>query len=226
MVTGYTFQFAPVFAYWPELLTGVVYTILYCALGIVSGVVFGTLFARLATSRWFVLRAAVTAYVDVIRNTPLLVQLFFFYLGLPAIGLPLSPSVAAGVALVANTTSYTTEILRAGIAAVPRSNVEAGIALGFTPRQVFRYLVFLPALERVYPALTSQFILLMLATSILSVIGAEELTAAANSIQSFTFRSFETYFVIAGIYLVLVVVFRLMFWMLARFLFPHRSARA
>jgi polar amino acid transport system permease protein len=221
----YTFQFGPVLAYWPQLAAGIVNTILYCFLGIVSGVVFGTLMARLAGSRFLALRAAVTGYVDVIRNTPLLVQLFFIYLGLPALGIALSPGVAAAIALVANTTSYTTEILRAGLAAVPRSNVEAGIALGFTPRQVFRYFVFLPALEKVYPALTSQFILLMLATSILSAIGAEELTSAANSIQSFTFRSFETYFVVALIYLVLVVLFRLMFWGLSLVLFPHRGAR-
>lgn len=225
-MSGYTFQFAPVLAYWPQLAAGIVNTILYCFLGIVAGIVLGTLFARLAASRLLLARAAVTAYVDVIRNTPLLVQLFFVYLGLPALGVALSPGVAAGIALVANTTSYTTEILRAGITAVPRSNVEAGIALGFTPAQVFRYFVFLPALERVYPALTSQFILLMLATSILSAIGAEELTSAANSVQSFTFRSFETYFVVALVYLVLVVLFRLMFWALARVLFPHQSARA
>lgn len=127
----YTFQFAPVLAYWPQLATGVLNTILYCLLGIASGVVVGTLFARWAMSRNLLLRGAVIAYVDVIRNTPLLVQLFFFYLGLPALGLSLSPGVAAGLALVANTTSYTTEILRAGIAAVPRANTEAGIALGF-----------------------------------------------------------------------------------------------
>lgn len=225
-MNDYTFQFAPVLAYWPQLALGIVNTVLYCFLGIITGVVFGTALARLAGSRFFVLRACVTAYVDVIRNTPLLVQLFFFYLGLPSLGLSLSPSMAAAIALVANTTSYTTEILRAGINAVPRSNIEAGIALGFTPRQVFRYFVFIPALEKVYPALTSQFILLMLATSILSVIGAEELTSAANSIQSFTFRSFETYFIVAGIYLVLVVLFRLMFWGLAKLLFPHQSAGA
>ena len=222
---GYVFQFGPVLAYWPQLAIGIFNTVLYCALGIVAGLVFGTLFARAAVSRSAIMRGAVLAYVDVIRNTPLLVQLFFFYLGLPALGLSLSPGVAAGLALVANTTSYTTEILRAGINAVPRSNIEAGIALGFTQRQVFRYFVFLPALERVYPALTSQFILLMLATSILSAIGAEELTSAANSIQSFTFRSFETYFIVSGIYLVLVVLFRLMFWALGQALFPHRAAR-
>ncbi len=223
---AYVFQFGPVLAYWPQLAIGVVHTVLYCFLGIVTGVVFGTALARLAGSRFMIVRALVTGYVDVIRNTPLLVQLFFVYLGLPALGLSLSPGVAAAVALVANTTSYTTEILRAGITAVPRSNIEAGIALGFTPRQVFRYFVFLPALERVYPALTSQFILLMLATSILSAIGAEELTSTANSIQSFTFRSFETYAVVAVMYLVLVVLFRLMFWALAKVLFPHQSAKA
>ncbi len=132
-------------------------------------------------------------YVEVIRNTPLIIQSYFFIFGLSSIGLKLSVLTGAVLALVINITAYTCEIIRAGIESVPRSQREAGECLGLSPLQVYWHIILAPALERVYPALTSQFILLMLVTSLLSAVGAEELFGVSNIIQSMTFRNFEVF---------------------------------
>ena len=118
--------------------------------------------------------------------------------------------------------AYTSEIVRAGIESIPKSQLEAAECLGLTRWQMLRNVVLPPAVERVYPALTSQYVLLMLASSISSQISAEELTAVANRIQSDTFRSVETYLIVAVAYLAMSLVMRGIFWLLARWAFPRR----
>jgi polar amino acid transport system permease protein len=145
--------------------------------------------------------------VEFVRNTPLLIQIFIIFFGLPNMGLRLSADQAAVVALVFNFGAYATEIVRAGIEAVPRGQIEAAQSIGLTRFEIFRHVVILPALERVYPALVSQFTLLMLGSSIVSAIGANELTSAANSIQSRNFRSFEVYTIATVLYLGLAILF-------------------
>ena len=115
---------------------------------------------------------------------------------------------ASVLALTINLGAYTAEIVRAGLESVPSSQIEAGISLGMTRRQVFRHIVLLPALKNVYPSLTSQFVLMMLATSVVSQISAAELFHAGSIIQSRTFRDFEVYTVIAVLYLCLSLVMR------------------
>ena len=97
-----------------------------------------------------------------------------------------------------------------GIEAVPRSQIDAGHSLGFTRLQIFRHVIAFPALRAVYPALASQFVLLMLGSSIVSAISAEELTAVTNTLQSMTFRAFEFYFVATGLYLLMALGARLL----------------
>jgi polar amino acid transport system permease protein len=153
-------------------------------------------------------RWLVAAYVELIRNTPFLVQIFIIYFSLPIIGIRLTANSAALAAMTVNLGAYASEIVRAGIEAVPRGQVEAARALGFTRLQIFRLIVIFPAVKTVYPALASQFILLMLSSSVVSTISAVELTAITNSLQSTTFRSFEFYFVATGIYLAMSLGFR------------------
>ena len=141
--------------------------------------------------------------MEAIRNTPLLVQIFIVYFGLASIGIKLGAFTAAIAALVINVGAYTAEIVRAGIESVPRSQLEAAQCLALSRWQVLRHVVLPPAIERVWPALTSQYVLLMLASSITSQISTEELTAIANRVQSDTFRSIETYLIVAAAYLVL-----------------------
>ena len=157
-----------------------------------------------------------------IRNTPFLLQLFFFFFGLPSLGVKMSANVAAFVAMTINGGAYAAEILRGGVLSIDRGQREAGRALGLTPFQVFRYIVLKPAMRATYPALTSQFVLLMLASSVTSQISAEELTAVANYIQSDTYRAFETYILVAIVYIILSLVMRAGFWLLGLVIFPRR----
>jgi polar amino acid transport system permease protein len=178
---------------------------------------------RMFGRRWAA--AIVSAYVELIRNTPLLIQAFFVFFGLPAAGLRLSPDTAALITLTVNVGAYATEIVRAGLESVSRGQIEAGMALGLRPLQIFRKIVLFQALKAVFPALSSQFILIMLGSSIMSTISAEELTAAANNIQSRTFRSFEVYTVATGIYLALALGFSGVFAAIEHFVF-RRQERA
>lgn len=149
-------------------------------------------------------------------------QIFLVYFGLASIGLKLSAFTVAATALTINVGAYTTEIMRAGFDAIPRGQIEAAEGLALSRVQIYWHIILLPAVERVYPALTSQFVLLMLASSVTSQISAEELTAVANYIQSDTYRAFETYILVALIYVVLSLVMRTGFWGLGLVLFPRR----
>jgi polar amino acid transport system permease protein len=219
---NYTFDFNAVFASWPRLLEGAWLTIELSAISIALGFVLGTLCAIASKSRIKPLVWLINAYIEVIRNTPLLVQVFLVFFGLASIGLKLSAEVAAVIALVLNVGAYTTEIMRAGISSIHPGQIEAAECLGMSKAHVYWHVVLLPAVERVYPALSSQFILLMLASSIVSQISAEELTATANIIQSETFRSFEVYFVVAFAYLLLSFLFRGVFWLIGNGVFVRR----
>ena len=187
-----------------------------------AGVCAGTLCAVLRVYGGGVVRRLVGAYVEIIRNTPLLVQIFLVYFGLASLGLKLGAELSAIIALVINVGAYTTEIMRAGIESIGKTQLEAADCLGLTRVQTIFHIVLLPAMERVFPALTSQFVLLMLASSVTSQISAEELTATANLIQSETYRSFEVYLVVAVVYLALSFLYRLAFWLIGQLLFVRR----
>jgi polar amino acid transport system permease protein len=218
----YTFDFMSVFVNWPRLLEGAWLTIELSTLSILLGFVVGTLCAIAYKSKNRLLQAVVQIYVEIIRNTPLLVQVFLVYFGLASIGLRLSAETAAVIALTVNVGAYTAEIMRAGINSIHPGQIEAAECLGMSKFHVYWHVVLLPAVERVYPSLTSQFILLMLASSITSQISAEELTATANLVQSETFRSFEVYVVIAMAYLALSFLFRAAFWMISKTVFVRK----
>lgn len=208
---SYEFDFTDVFAAWPELLQALVDTLILSASAMVLGLVVSILGALGRTSgpRW--LRWIITEYIELIRNTPLLIQIFVVFFGLPALGLKLSSNVAALLALVVNVAAYGIEIIRAGIESIHKGQIEAGKALGLRPLQIFRLIVLKPAIQAVYPSLTSLFIMLLLNTSVCSVIAANELTAVASNIQSRSFRSFEIYFVVTLLYLCLSTFFWVVF---------------
>ena len=213
---NYTFQFQDVFAAWPLLLKGTWITIQLSLTATALGLMVAIACAWVKTSGPVALRWVVNAYIELIRNTPFLVQLFFFFFALPALGLRWSAHAAALVAMVVNLGAYATEIIRAGIESIPRGQVEAGLALNLKPHQVFRHIILKPALKAIYPALTSQFILLMLSSAVVSAISADDLTSVAANLQSQTFRSFEIYIVVAGIYLALALAFSLLFRVIYR----------
>ena len=179
----YQFNFQPVFENLDLLLYGALLTVRLSLAAMVLGLAVSVMGAVGKTSGIRPLRWLIDVYVEVIRNTPFLVQIFFIFFGLPAIGISMSPNTAALVALVINVGAYGTEIIRAGIESIPRGQIEAGRALGLTPVQIFRYVVVKPALRNIYPSLTSQFIYLMLTSSVVSVISANDLASAGADLN-------------------------------------------
>ncbi|MBB4092093.1 amino acid ABC transporter permease [Brucella pecoris] len=221
----YNFNFAPVFASMDKLLVGAWQTIELSCAAMVLGLIVSIICAVGKTSGPKPVRLIIDAYIEIIRNTPFLVQIFFIFFGLPSAGLRLSPNSAALLALVVNFGAYGTEIIRAGIESIHKGQVEAGTALGLSKLQVFRYVIMKPALRTVYPSLTSQFIYLMLTSSVVSVISANELAAAGNDLQSATFASFEVYIVITLMYLVMSIGFSAIFALIEKVAFKYPLSR-
>lgn len=199
------------------IMQGVIMTMVLSFKAIVAGSILALVVAWFRTQGSAIVRPLAQSYVELIRNTPLLVQLLIVFFGLPSIGIRLSAPDAAFLALTINLSGYVAEILRAGIESIHRSQIEAGLALGMRDRQIFRHVVLMPALKAIYPALSSQFILLMLMTSIVSTIGVDELFHQAVFVESRTFQSFEVYTGITLAYLVLTIalraVFRAVYWL-------------
>src|SRR5450432_41230 len=207
----YAFHFNVVWDHWRDLAEGAWLTIQLSSLAMVLGLAVAIVCVYAKTAGPGPVRWAIAGYIELIRNTPFLVQIFIVYFSLPALGLSVGANEAALAAMVVNFGAYGTEILRAGIEAVPHGQVDAAKALGLSRIQTFRHVVMFPAIKTVFPALASQFILLMLGSSVVSAISAVELTAVTNSLQSTTFRPFEFYFVATGLYLAMALGFRAVF---------------
>ena len=220
----YVFHFGDIWDARGELFQGTLLTLRLSALAMALSLVFAVLgaFARTSGPRW--LRMLVGGYVEVIRNTPFLVQIFMLYFGLPSLGLRLDANEGALIALVLNGSAYTIEIVRAGIESVGRGQIEAAGALGLGHLPIFRLVVLPQALRVVMPPLGSQFILLMLNSSVVSVISADELTAAAQDVQSRTFRPFESFITATLIYLCLSLLFTGVFAAVERAAFGRKPA--
>lgn len=222
----YDFNFAGLLPYWNTFLSGAVLTLELTLASTVFGLVIGVLCSIGSRSRYRWVNRICAVYVETIRNTPFLVQIFIFYFGLSSIGLQMPAAVAAVIAMVINVGAYSSEIIRAGMDAIPRGQLEAAECLGLSTPRIYWHVIMLPAFEKVYPAITSQFILMMLMSSITSQISTEELTAVANNVQSETFLSLESYIVVAALYLLLAVVLRMLFWMGELILFRRKRVIA
>ncbi len=216
-------EFPAVLAQWPILVKGVAWTLGLTAIATVIGLGAGTLCAWARSSGPVWLKWVVGAYVELIRNTPFIIQLFFVFFGLPAAGVKLTPETASVIAMVINLAAYSAEIVRAGIEATPRGQFEAAASLALSRVQTFVHVVLPPAFKKVWPALTSQIIIVMLGSAVCGQISTEELSYAANLIQSRNFRAFEAFIVATGIYLVLSIGVRgLLNWAGPRYLFGGR----
>lgn len=218
----FSFLWDPEEDYVFEFLHGAWLTLQLASLAIIGGFVLGILLAILRTGRIGWARRAVAIYVEIIRNTPLLVQTFWLFFGLAGAGFKIPAFAAAALAMSLNVAAYSSEIIRAGIESIPKSQIEAGQSLGLSGLRILRSIVLPPAIEKVMPALISQYVLLMLATSIMAQISVEELMAAASRITSETFRGFEIYIVVAVFYIVLSVLLRLVLRGIGWLAFPRR----
>ena len=221
----YIFDFGWIWDYGPVILKGLFVTVELTLVGAVAGVFLGILCAWIRTLGPEMLRPPVATYVELIRNTPFMIQLFFIFFGLPSVGVQLSELQAANLAMIINLGAYSCEIIRAGIEATPKGQFEAGAALALRPLQTFRLVILVPALQRIWPALSSQIVIVMLGSAVVSQIAAEDVTFAANFIQSRTFRAFEAYMLSTAIYLLFAIALRQLLNQLGRWIFPKVAAR-
>lgn len=217
----YQLDFQSLWPYIPEFLSGMVTTIEITTLSTFLGLLLGTCLAAARTGKAKLLSGLAASYIEVIRNTPFIVQLFFIFFGLPTLGIKLSAWQAGVIAMVVNLGAYSAEIIRSGIQATPKGQWEAGRTLGLTKRQIFIRIVLPPAFQKVYSAIVSQCIIVMLGSAVLSQISVEDLTFAANFVQSRSFLSFESYILTAAIYLFLSIAMRQVFYALKRIMFKN-----
>jgi polar amino acid transport system permease protein len=206
----YIFHFGPILARWDQFFWGAALTVELAAVSMFFGLIIAVIGAAGRTFGPLPMRALIAAYVELIRNTPMLVQLYVVFFVLPPLGLRMSATTAAIVALSANLGAYAIEIVRAGLDATPRGLVEAALSLGLSRLRIIRHIVLIPALRAIYPALGSQFVLQLLGSSLVSAIAVEELTAVGNNIMMQTFRNFEVFIAVGVIYFVLVQIVQIL----------------
>ncbi len=198
------FDFDLIIRSFPLLLMGAGVTVQISALSVGFGLLIGMFvgMARLSTV-WFV-KTLAALYVDFIRGTPLLVQIFLIYFALPLlVGQRIDPFIAAITACSVNSGAYVAEIFRAGIQSIDKGQMEAGRSLGMTWAQTMRYIILPQAFKRIIPPLGNEFIAMLKDSSLVSVIGFEELTRRGQLIIARTYGSFEIWLTVAFIYLVM-----------------------
>ena len=190
----------------PILLQGAVITIQITVMAVGCGFFIGMIAALANLSRFKIVRLLVKCYVELFRGTPLLVQIFMIYFALPmVIGQSINPYVAAVTACSINSGAYVSEIFRAGIQSIDKGQMEAGRSLGLTWAQTMRYIVMPQAFKAIIPPLGNEFIAMMKDTSLVSVIGFEELTRRGQLIIARTYGSFEIWTAVAIIYLIMTL---------------------
>jgi polar amino acid transport system permease protein len=200
------FDFALIVQSIPFLLRGAVYTVQVSVLAIVFGLVLGWLLGLAAVSGVPALSAVSWAYVQFIRGTPLLIQIFLIYFGLPAVGINLPAFWSGVIALGLNSGGFQAEIVRAGIESIDRGQTEAARSIGLSRFKTLVFILVPQTIRRVLPPLTNELITLTKSSSLLSAIAALELTHAGQLIIARTFAPFEIYAAVAVIYLALVAV--------------------
>lgn len=219
----YKLNFTVVLDRFPDLLIGVLATVGLASSGIILALFIGVGGALIRQTNILFLHYFVRFFVEFIRNTPFLVQIFFLFFALPFLGMKMNPTMTAIIALGINGGAYAVEIIRGGIASIPRGQREAGLSIGLTKLDVFFFVILKPAMRAIYPALSSQFILTLLTSSVCASIAAIELTSVAQKVESDTFRSFEVYFTITAIYLMLSWIFMSTFRLIGRLTFNYPS---
>ncbi len=189
----------------PDLAYGALITLKFTTFSTLLGLVIGTVMGIFRIVRNFILNAIAIAYIEVIRGTPLLVQIMIVYYGLPAAGINLPPDIAGIIALGINSGAYIAEVIRAGILSVPKGQMEAARSLGMTYLQAMRYVVLPQAFRNILPALGNEFIALLKDSSLLSVIAIAELTRTGMQIYAVTFNAWTPLLGVAMFYLMMTL---------------------
>ena len=220
-----SFDFSLIWNSLPLLLAGAGVTIEITAIAVGLGFIFGLITSVCRLSGVKILQVIAVCYVNIIRGTPMLVQIFLIYFALPmVIGERINPFVAAVAACSINSGAYVSEIFRAGIQSVDKGQMEAGRSLGLSWMQTMRYVILPQAFKHVIPPLGNEFISMTKETSLVSVIGFEELTRRGQLIIAKTYGSFEIWLTVAAIYLVMTLtIARLVSYLERRFASDDRN---
>ncbi len=201
---NYSMDFSFITKYADLYLTGTRNTILLAFLAVLFGVVLGLALALMRRSRFKLIKFVAAAYIEFVRGTPLLVQLFIIFYGLPVVtGMRFPDFVAGVIALSLNSAAYVAEIIRAGLQSVDRGQMEAARSLGMTHHTAMRHIIIPQAFKNILPALGNEFIVVIKESAIVSVIGIYEIMRSANIVRGITYRPFEPLIVAALIYFVL-----------------------
>jgi len=198
------FDFELIMQSFPLLLLGAGVTVQITVLSVGFGLLIGMFVGIARLSTLWPVKVLAAIYVDFIRGTPLLVQIFLIYFALPIIvGQRIDPFIAAITACSVNSGAYVAEIFRGGIQSIDKGQVEAGRSLGMTWVQTMRYIILPQAFKRIIPPLGNEFIAMLKDSSLVSVIGFEELTRRGQLVIARTYGSFEIWTTVAFIYLVM-----------------------
>ncbi|MCR4431711.1 MAG: amino acid ABC transporter permease [Tepidanaerobacteraceae bacterium] len=210
-------DFSIIKPYFNLFLVGAFVTVKITALAVLMGIVIGLFVGMGKLSHFWPIRILCGAYVEVIRGTPLLVQIFIFYFGLPQIlGVNIPEYPAAVMALGINSGGYVAEIIRGGILAVEKGQMEAARSLGMSHNQAMRYIILPQAFKKMIPPLGNEFVTLLKNSSLATTIGFSELTRAGQIVAGNTYKPFEPYFTVAAFYLVMTLGFSRLLGILER----------
>lgn len=197
--------------YYPLFLRGLGVTVFVTIISCFSGTILGSLLALGKIYGNKVISTLVRIFISIIRGTPLLVQLFIIYYGLPSYGIRLAPLTAAVISFIINSGVYQAEYLRGSIQSISGSQLKAAQSIGMTKWQGIRYIILPQALRRVIPAWTNEFIYMIKYSSLAYVIGAKELMTEAKLLASRNYQFFNVYFLVALIYLAVIMFFVYLF---------------
>lgn len=207
----------------PELLKAAGLTLYISAYGFGMALLIASLAAAGRLSSHRLARGCADVYVQVIRNTPLLLQIYLVFYGLPSMGIRLSATNAAILGLALNVGAYLAEIFRSGVVSVPQGQLEAARALGMGSVHRLLYIIVPVCLRNVFPSVTNMAIATLLGASLASVIAVAELTGQTNAISARTFLTIELYAIAAVIYIAMTLGTGLLMGVLQNRLFPRRS---
>ncbi|MFW5897484.1 MAG: amino acid ABC transporter permease [Halanaerobium sp.] len=193
--------------YYPLFLRGLGVTVFVTIISCFSGTLLGTFLALGKIYGNKFVSSLVRIFISVIRGTPLLVQLFIIYYGLPTYGISLAPITAAVISFIINSGAYQAEYLRGSIQSISGSQLKAAQSIGMSKWQGIRHIILPQALRRVIPSWTNEFIYMIKYSSLAYVIGARELMTEGKLIASRNYQFFNVYFVVAIIYLIVIIAF-------------------
>lgn len=197
------FDFSFLADHWRTYLHGAWYTLQLSFFGVLLGTFLGVGFALMRISRIWSLKFVASAYIEIIRGTPMLVQVFIIYYGLTEFGINLSPFIAGIVTLTINSAAYMAEVFRAGIEAIDKGQTEAARSLGMTRSMTMRLIVLPQAFRNMLPAIGNEFIVIIKDSSLISSVGIAELMYSARTVQGVIFQPMEPLLVAAAIYFVM-----------------------